>query len=333
MPSLQPIPEHLRPNAPEVKAFVAATKGGPVASRMIAAVHYHSPHASEVLGQAPVLFWLFKNYKAEDIAEIIGKHGGARAVLREEFDLPKVLLKLRAPWPQDDVAQIIEFLKQFPPAHIANVVPDEVRDQFKMLRTFARFATTGGNVSATDWDKLHAFIVKNWKSVDETDDPAHTCDYLWQNAEAIPPKINARNLQRQVDAWDIEIRSARVYGSNESYPALRDYPEGVVLGGVVFTLLDSEIALRTEGLEMSHCVGGYTALAQSGRSIIWHVSGPEKERATLELQPREGGHMIKQNRGPHNAKVSVRLGRAARDFCNFITHTTERRGYKAKRIQ
>lgn len=332
LPELQPVPIHIRPSSPEVKDFIVATKGGPVASRMLCDVHFFSEHAALVLRSTPVLFWLFHNHSAEDIAGIIEEHGSAKKVLREAFELPKAVTKIISPWPQNAVNPIRQFLRELEPAHLANTIPETRKDQWRMLSAFGSFATTGGNVGPDEWKKLHMFILANWDAVASTDDTQHTCDFMWANPDLLPKRCNAGTLQRLVTAWDIEIKKARVYGSSQPFDALKDYPEGYMIGGHCFTLIDSEIGLSEEGHDMSHCVGAYTARSRNGLSIIYHVESPIGDRATLELQPRKGEHVINQLRGPHNAKVTAPLSRASAEFLHLVNELVDRRGYETNRL-
>lgn len=327
MPDLHTARPHLGPHAPEVKEFVRSTLGGPIASRMIQNVHWCSDHASMVLRSAPVLFWLFKDYEATDIAAIIEDCGSAKAVLREEFGLPKAMLRILSPWPTEHVRQVTTFLKEFDPAMLSNALNGDRMEQWSMLTVFGRFASHGGNVTEEQWDKLHRFVLENWRAIMGTGDARHACDYLWNNCDDLPRRINAKNLKRQVDAWDIELRKARVYGSTEAFEVLAPYPKGVIANDRVFTLLDCEIDLRAEGNDMSHCVGSYIAQVRSGRSIIYHMDGPDGERATLELSPRREGHIVNQNRGPHNAKIGKDTALAGTLVCQLVNGTVKRKAY------
>ena len=320
MPELHDAHPVLQPHSRLARDFVAKTGGGPVASRMIVDVDYYSPHASHVLMSAPVLFWLFVTHLAEDIAEIIEKFGGAKRVLKEEFNLPKSAMKLIAPWPREMVQHVRAFYAEFDPATLANSIPDDRMDQVHMLRVFGRFGSSIGAqaVAPEHWSPMHRFVLDNWRAIHETEDLIHTTDFIWQRPDQLPKRINARNLQRMVAAWDLETREARISGSGQRYHSLRRYPDAFIWEDHCFTLMDSQLTLSREGHEMSHCVAGYHGRVASGRSVIWHVEGPSGDRSTLQLNPDKGFYKVAQNLGPFNRQPGDELKAACVSFAELL---------------
>ncbi len=88
-------------------------------------------------------------------------------------------------------------------------------------------------------------------------------------------------------------------------------PEPFVHGGVMITALTSREELYQEGREMEHCVGGYSAMCESGQSHILSVRGPGPARSTLQLGYVREGWSTTQHRGVRNARMAEAHAAAA----------------------
>lgn len=87
---------------------------------------------------------------------------------------------------------------------------------------------------------------------------------------------------------------------------------------VVRELLTSR-ALRVEGSQMGHCVGGYSSAVQSGRSRILSLSGPtSSERSTVEVRVVKRAHqqqfVVQQHHSQGNRACSPRHRDVLRDY-------------------
>ncbi len=320
MPALHKPPAQIRANSNTAREYGFATGGGRVAQRMIDQVSWHSEHAGQVLLSAPVLFWLFQDYEYQHIAETIETLGSARRIIREHFELPKSMLRVRGPWPRGANRRLFQFFRMFEPAILSNEIP-KPDDVWKFMKTIDQFVQSGviSNRAPREFDAVTLFALRNWKAIAETPDVRHTCDWLWIAAQVpLPKKLSADAMMRQIERWDIARRKERHAIENEPIPSLAGYPDAVIVEEGAFTLIRTPTGLREEGADMSHCVGSYVGAVRSGRSIIWHFEFGNKnpERTTLEIRPttRDDHTMtfkIAQNRGPHNGQISPRAASAA----------------------
>jgi hypothetical protein len=88
------------------------------------------------------------------------------------------------------------------------------------------------------------------------------------------------------------------------------------MGPVQATPLTTGQALRVEGEEMQHCVGGYVDYCTGGSSRIFALQHKD-ERATVELvHTGQGTWKVRQVFGPRNNDVSKPLSAAAKALAN-----------------
>lgn len=95
-----------------------------------------------------------------------------------------------------------------------------------------------------------------------------------------------------------------------------------------FTELCTKHSLRKEGLEMNHCVGGYSIVVESGQSHIFKIRLND-EKATLEVGLSNKGtesqfFYDKQLKGIKNSRVSKEMERLASDFIDNLNGKKKR---------
>lgn len=106
-----------------------------------------------------------------------------------------------------------------------------------------------------------------------------------------PPVPSLDELLRQHEERNRAGRRVREINglSRESFCGMEPFPAVVGLedvrtaGGYTFRPLRTVDSLEREGQRMKHCVTTYVTEAAAGRSALYHVSGPEKFEATLEV--------------------------------------------------
>jgi hypothetical protein len=115
-----------------------------------------------------------------------------------------------------------------------------------------------------------------------------------------------QSVLRHIREWHAELRRAPLLGyvalphSGVAKPRW-EMPDRHGRKWIIEELVDS-YALFDEGAEMRHCVYGYTAFVQQGRSSIWSVKvseGAEVRRA-ITVEVHNATREIVQARGLHN---------------------------------
>lgn len=336
MPALHNPPNRIRANSNAARAFGMASGGGRLAQRMLERVSYESDHAGDVLQSAPVLFWLFHDYRPEHIAEVIESMGSAKAIIRDQFELPKSMIRIRGPWPRGAQGRLFQFFRQFEPAVLSNALPkpDQTWKFMQTIDTVVQAAVLA-NRPPEEFDQINLFALRNWETIFNMPDRRHACDWLWAGSDRWPKKMNVDTMVRRVEAWDLARAKQRDAAETDVILSMKQYPECVIVPEGVFTLLDTPLALKEEGFHMNHCVGSYVGAVRSGRSLIYHFQvwdddHPRMQRTTAELRPIvTGDHTMKfelsQNRGPYNANISDRAILAARNLVAYFNTYYERR--------
>ena len=107
----------------------------------------------------------------------------------------------------------------------------------------------------------------------------------------------------------------------DDLPALWDprMPTRFEAERVTFKALTHPTALLLEGDDLGHCVGGYTEHCFSGRSRIYALTDTKTgDRATLELQQKNGAVTSSQLQGPRNTIPGARFSAATHAFLSKV---------------
>lgn len=144
-------------------------------------------------------------------------------------------------------------------------------------------------------------------------------DYLVEEGFAIglPAKNSTwSSLERRSDVWHEEHNRLWRDLLDQGHD-LEDHTWGSLVGsleidGCSIVPITSSKALRNEGREMSHCVGGYDEVCANGQYRVFHIDEPDGGRSTLGILIRSDlGVLLDQLQGPHNSSPSDRARKAA----------------------
>ena len=80
------------------------------------------------------------------------------------------------------------------------------------------------------------------------------------------------------------------------------FPKPPIQGNENIIHIDNAYELKSEGRELSHCVGSYTDLARKGHSIYYKIIKPE--RGTIEIYLQGKKYVINQFKLAHNKNPS-----------------------------
>lgn len=82
--------------------------------------------------------------------------------------------------------------------------------------------------------------------------------------------------------------------------------------------LSSQRALKAEGQELHHCVGGYASTVKSGRSLIFSLSHQQGDRSTCEFTCLNGRPRLHQNLTHKNRRPTKQASAAGRRLLQAI---------------
>jgi hypothetical protein len=77
------------------------------------------------------------------------------------------------------------------------------------------------------------------------------------------------------------------------------------INGVTFVSLHNSELLSKEGMEMSHCVGGYAPLCFHNSYRVFSATDPNGVRTTLGIVTRGNGWSVDQHYGTNNSEISA----------------------------
>ncbi|BES79972.1 structural protein [Yersinia phage vB_Yru_GN1] len=104
--------------------------------------------------------------------------------------------------------------------------------------------------------------------------------------------------------------------SSEWYEVIPSY---VTRSGVSVTNITTESGLKMEGMQMSHCVGGYTHSCITGKSFVFSLREVDNEKSRSTLEIRLGSnkkYYVNQNYTYNNRNPSQKLIDAGNEIAN-----------------
>jgi hypothetical protein len=220
-------------------------------------------------------------------------------------------------------------VERFTSWHVYNFDDDKMKQTRESAVRFIRLAAQEA-VVARRRGKLKRFLSGNLQLAwDWFSSQGREGDYHNEPEETVHPIVLSKHA-----TWASVMRSQAEWHANQEererlrreadavkHKAWRDAQDAkswesavpaCAMGAVQVTPLTTGQALRVEGEEMKHCVGGYVDYCTSGQSLIFALQHKE-ERATLELvHTGRGTWKVRQVFGPRNDDVSKPLATAAK---------------------
>lgn len=250
----------------------------------------------------------------------------------EEFHLPYALRKLRSTAIAPGYSNVIWDMRSIPPSTLSQAIPEKVDHQVSWLRAVKaakeRAARRGRQL---DRAHLHWLAARLGGSVPVLYQPRELKALAGDLADMfMAGRFNsAWTLEEASTAhgrWSVDLAKdssaafLTTHGVGISHQV--DYspqPNApVVVDGFEIVPLRSGEDLIEEGTLMRHCVPSYMRDILAARSCIYSVRNAGRRVATLELASGYGPAVVKQIKGPCNARVRNDVLAAANAFAASV---------------
>lgn len=110
--------------------------------------------------------------------------------------------------------------------------------------------------------------------------------------QAFSYQWSANRMHFEHERMTKQLAQAKWAHQNTPFPFHHPWAHSIEQEGITALLLTTPLELLSEGGEMHHCVGSYSDLVQTGRSLIFSLRGMDQSRSTLELRVDERRHRV-----------------------------------------